>query len=108
MAELAVEAVPTVLPLHRAVMQRPDFTRADALAVHTCWIETEWMPQAQVEPAQRPEPLPLALTRTAIEIDGRRHASLRQERRHRAGIEPPGVLEGGRRRRRAGLVSCWP
>ncbi|GMA29490.1 acetyl/propionyl/methylcrotonyl-CoA carboxylase subunit alpha [Arenivirga flava] len=70
LAELRIDGVPTVLPFHRAVVDDPAFAGADALAVHTRWIETEMDWAAEPQPASFPaEP---QLERTWIEIDGRR------------------------------------
>ncbi len=43
LAELVVDGMPTVVPFHRAVLDDPAFTAADAVfGVHTRWIETEF------------------------------------------------------------------
>ncbi|QIL70301.1 ATP-grasp domain-containing protein [Diaphorobacter sp. HDW4B] len=69
--EFHIEGVASVLPFHRAVVNQADFSGTDGFKVHTRWIET-----AFVEPlaaAVRAEPLvDTTLTRTAIEIDGKR------------------------------------
>ncbi len=70
--EFQIEGVASVLPFHRAVVNQADFEgSADGFKVHTRWIET-----AFVEPlaaAVRAEPVvDTSLTRTAIEIDGKR------------------------------------
>ena len=69
--EFNIEGVASVLPFHRAVVNQADFSGTDGFKVHTRWIET-----AFVEPlaaAVRAEPLvDTTLTRTAIEIDGKR------------------------------------
>nr|WP_210285854.1 biotin carboxylase N-terminal domain-containing protein [Aureimonas jatrophae] len=64
--EFVVEGVPTVIPFHRAVLDHPDFA-GERFAVHTRWIETEFMAG---EAAARPAPPP-PLLRASIEIDGR-------------------------------------
>lgn len=71
LAEFHIDGVPTVLPFHRAVVEHPDFTNADALSVHTRWIETDF----NASPAASPCPdLPpdKAFARFAIELDGKR------------------------------------
>ncbi|MCK9515857.1 MAG: biotin carboxylase N-terminal domain-containing protein [Ottowia sp.] len=69
--EFRIEGVATVLPFHRAVVSHPAFVGSDGLRVHTRWIETEMA--TAFDPAARPGPEPAApLTRSFIEIDGRR------------------------------------
>ncbi|MGO1184035.1 MAG: acetyl/propionyl/methylcrotonyl-CoA carboxylase subunit alpha [Micrococcaceae bacterium] len=69
--EFQIDGVSTVLPFHREVLQQPDFTGEDAFAVHTRWIENDL--DVDFEPAQAPEPAgATSLTRTWLEIDGRR------------------------------------
>ncbi|WFP15543.1 acetyl/propionyl/methylcrotonyl-CoA carboxylase subunit alpha [Citricoccus muralis] len=69
--EFQIDGVSTVLPFHREVLQQPDFTGEDAFAVHTRWIENDL--DVDFEPAQAPEPAAAtSLTRTWLEIDGRR------------------------------------
>ena len=75
--EFRIEGVPSVLPFHQAVVNAPDFVAAGdhGFAVHTRWIETDFaQPLANaVAAAARPAALPeAALTRTVIEIDGKR------------------------------------
>ncbi|WP_369369977.1 biotin carboxylase N-terminal domain-containing protein [Promicromonospora sp. Populi] len=88
-AETVVEGVPTVLPFHRAVLADPAFTAADSgaadagstaagaaggsgFAVHTQWIETEFLasidPQTLAAPVAEP-----GVVETWVEIDGQRH-----------------------------------
>ncbi len=82
--EFRIEGLPSVLPFHRAVMDHADFTASDTFKVHTRWIETEFA--NTLAAAARPEPLgDLSLTRSVIEIDGRRV---------RLGL-PPQLLRGG-------------
>ena len=70
--EFEVSGLPTVLPFHRLVVRDPAFTAADGtFGVHTRWIETEF--SEPLAAAVRAEPLQdTSLTRTAIEIDGKR------------------------------------
>lgn len=71
LAEFQIEGVASVLPFHRAVIDEPDFI--DTFAVHTRWIETAFSERVQIAP--RPLPVQDApLTRTWIELDGRRVA----------------------------------
>ena len=71
--EFHIEGVASVLPFHRAALGHPDFIGVDGFKVHTRWIETDFA--NDLAEALRADPLPdPALTRTAIEIDGRRVA----------------------------------
>ncbi len=72
--EFRIEGVASVLPFHRAVMEHPDYTSADAFKVHTRWIETDFA--NTLAAAVRTEALLSdgALVRAAVEIDGRRMA----------------------------------
>jgi len=73
LAEFDVAGMPTVIPFHRAVLAEPDFT--DDFAVHTRWIETDWLPRAQVPPYAGPaEPgaEPEGRQRLTVEVDGKR------------------------------------
>jgi acetyl-CoA/propionyl-CoA carboxylase biotin carboxyl carrier protein len=49
LAELSVAGLTTVVPFHRAVVTEPGFTATTAgdFAVHTGWIETEFVPPAE-------------------------------------------------------------
>src|SRR5581483_8360665 len=47
LAELRIEGVPTVVPFHRRVVDHPDFTGdGRAFAVHTRWIDDEFLAAA--------------------------------------------------------------
>jgi len=72
--EFRIEGVPSVLPFHRAVMEQPDFTSADAFKVHTRWIETDFANTLAAAVRSEPPVSDVALVRTAVEIDGRRMA----------------------------------
>ena len=65
-----------VLPFDDAVVNAPDFVAADGqFKVHTRWIETDFAETLaqSVQASARPAPLPgTALTRTAIEVNGKR------------------------------------
>jgi acetyl-CoA/propionyl-CoA carboxylase biotin carboxyl carrier protein len=69
--EFRVEGVATTLPFHRAVVEAPDFVGADGFAVHTGWIDANFMGEAAARPHVAAAP---ALLRVAVEIDGRRVA----------------------------------
>ena len=69
--EFQIDGVASVLPFHRAVVNHADFSSTDSFKVHTRWIETEF--SEPLAAAVRAEPLQdTSLTRTAIEIDGKR------------------------------------
>lgn len=69
LAEFKIEGVASVLPFHRAVMEQADF--CEQFNVHTRWIETEF--SVAIPPAKRQLPQSeQELTRTFIEIDGKR------------------------------------
>jgi acetyl-CoA/propionyl-CoA carboxylase biotin carboxyl carrier protein len=71
--EFRIEGVASVLPFHRAVVEEEDFTNADALRVHTRWIETSFAQRICIAPRLDPlqqEPL----LRTFVELDGKRVA----------------------------------
>ncbi|MEB0059579.1 MULTISPECIES: acetyl/propionyl/methylcrotonyl-CoA carboxylase subunit alpha [unclassified Variovorax] len=72
--EFRIEGVASVLPFHRAVMAHGDFTSADEFKVHTRWIETDFANTLAAAVRSEPGVSAAPLTRTAIEIDGRRMA----------------------------------
>jgi acetyl-CoA/propionyl-CoA carboxylase, biotin carboxylase, biotin carboxyl carrier protein len=72
LAEFRIEGVASVLPFHRAVMAHADFTSDDAFRVHTRWIETDFANTLAAAVREGPPVAEVALTRTAVEIDGRR------------------------------------
>ena len=72
--EFRIEGVASVLPFHRAVMAHADFTSADEFKVHTRWIETDFANTLAAAVRSEPGVSDAPLTRTAIEIDGRRMA----------------------------------
>jgi len=76
LAELEVGGMPTLVPFHRAVLDDPAFAPSDdttPFAVHTRWIETEWLgaipPYDEVHAAADQAAI---RTRVAVEVDGRR------------------------------------
>lgn len=71
LAEFRIDGVASVLPFHRAVMEEADFTTR--FSVHTRWIETEFADRVSIAPRVLPQP-EQGITRTWIELDGRRVA----------------------------------
>ena len=76
--ELVIEGVPSVLPFARAVVRHPDFTaeseagsEAASFTVHTAWIDTEFIPDDEVQAQLAAFADPPAL-RLPAEIDGHR------------------------------------
>ncbi|WP_340618436.1 acetyl/propionyl/methylcrotonyl-CoA carboxylase subunit alpha [Xenorhabdus entomophaga] len=70
--EFKIRGVASVLPFHQAVMAHPDFVSGDKFNVHTRWIETDFVNELEASLRQ----LPIgdkSITRTFIEVDGRRH-----------------------------------
>lgn len=70
--EFNIEGVASVLPFHRAVMEHPDFTSDTTFKIHTRWIETDFINDVKISPRQENQHQE-KVTRTFIEIDGRRH-----------------------------------
>ncbi len=70
--EFVLEGIASILPFHRAVLRDDDFVGADSLRVHTQWIETTFAERVPAE-TLRSAPEDGGITRTWIEIDGRRH-----------------------------------
>nr|WP_219847600.1 biotin carboxylase N-terminal domain-containing protein [Photorhabdus hindustanensis] len=70
--EFRIEGVASVLPFHQAVMEHPDFISDDTFNVHTRWIETDFINDIKISPRQENH-YPEQVTRTFIEINGRRH-----------------------------------
>ena len=71
LAEFTIEGVASVLPFHRAVLSEADFV--EDFRVHTRWIETSFAGKVALAPRQLPAQ-PAAMTRSWIELDGRRVA----------------------------------
>jgi acetyl-CoA/propionyl-CoA carboxylase biotin carboxyl carrier protein len=71
LAEFDVEGVRTTLPFLRAVLTEPAFTAdgPDGFAVHTSWIEQDYLPAADA--AGSPDPSDSDAERVAIRIGGR-------------------------------------
>ncbi|MBD2811092.1 ATP-grasp domain-containing protein [Xenorhabdus sp. Vera] len=70
--EFKIRGVASVLPFHQAVMEHLDFISSDAFHVHTRWIETDFANELESLPRQVVTE-DKSITRTFIEIDGRRH-----------------------------------
>jgi len=75
LAETTIEGMSTVLPFHRAVLDHPDFT--SDFAVHTTWIESDFLPTFIRPDDTPPAPAPVAeepeaLERVVVEVGGKR------------------------------------
>ncbi|MBI6547237.1 acetyl/propionyl/methylcrotonyl-CoA carboxylase subunit alpha [Xenorhabdus lircayensis] len=70
--EFKISGVASVLPFHQAVVEHPDFVSSDEFHVHTRWIETDFANELESSPRQSVTE-DKGITRTFIEIDGRRH-----------------------------------
>ncbi|WP_340620783.1 acetyl/propionyl/methylcrotonyl-CoA carboxylase subunit alpha [Xenorhabdus siamensis] len=70
--EFKISGVASVLPFHRAVIEHSDFVSGDNFNVHTRWIETDFADELEASLRQIPAE-DKYITRTYIEIDGRRH-----------------------------------
>ncbi|GAA1001553.1 biotin carboxylase N-terminal domain-containing protein [Acrocarpospora macrocephala] len=71
LAEFEIDGMPTVLPFHRAVVDDPAFT-GEPFAVHTRWIETEFV--NQIPPYAGPVEVAEAegRERITVEVGGKR------------------------------------
>ncbi|MFC6235030.1 acetyl/propionyl/methylcrotonyl-CoA carboxylase subunit alpha, partial [Leucobacter soli] len=70
--ECAIDGIPTVLPFHRLVLNRPEFTDAGSFSVHTTWIESELAERIEANPDFGVAPASGDRTTFTIEVDGRR------------------------------------
>src|SRR5207248_3174026 len=71
LAELRIDGVTTVVPFHRRVVDHPDFVGDGAgFAVHTRWIDEEFLPAADAAGTGADDGLPASVT---IRIAGRAH-----------------------------------
>ena len=89
LAEIQVGGVATVVPLHRAILQRPAFASADAagFTVFTRWIDNEL---ASLQETARGLPAPSEpATATAAGGTGAAEAEAEEAPRYRAGIKAP-------------------
>jgi len=72
LAELRIDGVTTVVPFHRRVVDHPDFVGDGAgFAVHTRWIDEEFLPAADAAGTGADDGLPASVT---IRIGGRPHS----------------------------------
>ncbi|HEX7352015.1 biotin/lipoyl-containing protein, partial [Brachybacterium sp.] len=111
LAEFRIDGIPTVLPFHRAVVEDLDFAPADPeqpFAVHTRWIETEFVNELPAAPLPGQQEEPEDREAVVVEVDGRRveislpaslrapQAAVRQRRKrqHRASGETAGGGNG--------------
>ncbi|GAB7192371.1 acetyl/propionyl/methylcrotonyl-CoA carboxylase subunit alpha [Kineococcus sp. NUM-3379] len=105
LAEFTVEGVPTVLPFHRAVVEDPAFTAdGGGFAVHTRWIETEWVNTLPPAPPAADPAVPQERRTVVLEVDGRRVAVSMPADLHAAPPAPP----ARRRRRGSGAPTAAP
>ncbi|MDC9598429.1 ATP-binding protein [Xenorhabdus anantnagensis] len=70
--EFKIQGVASVLSFHQAVLEHSDFISNDEFHVHTRWIETDFANELESSPRQTIRE-DKNITRTFIEIDGRRH-----------------------------------
>lgn len=71
-AEMQISGVATVLPFHRAVLEEADFTSPTSFAIHTTWIENDFLTRIAVDPDFDQNPVISDRRRVAIDVDGRR------------------------------------
>ncbi|MEV4217512.1 biotin carboxylase N-terminal domain-containing protein [Nonomuraea sp. NPDC049725] len=77
LAQCEIEGMPTVLPFHRAVLDDEAFAPADPaapFAVHTRWIETEFVNLIPPYEAAPEQAAPAPRDRLTVEVAGRRVA----------------------------------
>ncbi len=73
LAETTLEGMPSVLPFHKAVLTDPAFVAADGnFAVHTRWIETEFISTIEPYVGTMGEAEPTENTTYVVEVNGRR------------------------------------
>ncbi|MBT2568627.1 ATP-grasp domain-containing protein [Arthrobacter sp. ISL-85] len=70
--EFRIGGLATVLPFHRAVVEAPDFIRADGLDIYTTWIESEFATVLEADPAFSPAAPEEPRRTIGIEVDGKR------------------------------------
>ena len=59
LAEMRIDGPETVLPFHREIVQHPDFIGdADGFAIHTRWIEDEYLPARAAATADMEDEVP--------------------------------------------------
>ena len=69
--ELHIEGITTVLPFHRAILERKEFTSDERLGVYTTWIESEFTDHIAADPAFKQVVPGQERTRFMIDLDGR-------------------------------------
>ncbi|NUL45900.1 ATP-grasp domain-containing protein [Cellulosimicrobium funkei] len=71
LAELTIRGLPTVVPFHQAVLDHPDFTSQDGLAVHTTWIESAFAADLEASPYLAAAAPGAERTEMTVTVDGR-------------------------------------
>ncbi|WP_217376517.1 acetyl/propionyl/methylcrotonyl-CoA carboxylase subunit alpha [Paenarthrobacter ureafaciens] len=74
LAELKIVGLPTVVPFHRAVLEAEDFVAADALHVHTRWIETDFADRIPNDPDYSVAAFNGERRTITVDVDGKRLA----------------------------------
>ncbi|NWL27526.1 acetyl-/propionyl-CoA carboxylase subunit alpha [Paenarthrobacter ureafaciens] len=74
LAELKIVGLPTVVPFHRAVLEAEDFVAADALRVHTRWIETDFADRIPNDPDYSVAAASGERRTITVDVDGKRLA----------------------------------
>ncbi|AMB38835.1 MULTISPECIES: biotin carboxylase N-terminal domain-containing protein [Paenarthrobacter] len=74
LAELKIVGLPTVVPFHRAVLEAEDFVAADALRVHTRWIETDFADRIPNDPDYSVVAFNGERRTITVDVDGKRLA----------------------------------
>jgi acetyl-CoA/propionyl-CoA carboxylase, biotin carboxylase, biotin carboxyl carrier protein len=74
LAELKIVGLPTVVPFHRAVLEAEDFVAADALRVHTRWIETDFADRIPNDPDYSVAAFNGERRTITVDVDGKRLA----------------------------------
>lgn len=72
LAEFRLEGVPTLLPLHRLLVEEPAF--ADDFTVHTRWLEEEFRNPLTPQPAGQPGTAAAQGETVIVTVDGKRIA----------------------------------
>ncbi|MHC8606079.1 acetyl/propionyl/methylcrotonyl-CoA carboxylase subunit alpha [Paenarthrobacter ureafaciens] len=74
LAELKIVGLSTVVPFHRAVLEAEDFVAADALRVHTRWIETDFADRIPNDPDYSVAAFNGERRTITVDVDGKRLA----------------------------------
>ncbi|MGC7152695.1 acetyl/propionyl/methylcrotonyl-CoA carboxylase subunit alpha [Paenarthrobacter ureafaciens] len=74
LAELKIVGLPTVVPFHLAVLEAQDFVAADALRVHTRWIETDFADRIPNDPDYSVVAFNGERRTITVDVDGKRLA----------------------------------